>query len=280
MNSFEAKQAARKQRLLDAADRQEAKASAAFDAADLRDERSGIPLRQPILVGHHSEGRHRRAIERSHASMERGVEASKRADELRSRAAGVGTGGINSDDPEALEKLRDKLACQKQSQTNMKGANKVVRKWHRKGVTHETEGEQFAAYAAELEAVAPHYNAALAREMLKPKYGRVVAFESFELNNLNARINATEKRIALLGRAAEVETTERQIFEGCTLVENTEENRLQFIFDGKPAPEVRAILKSHAFKWAPSQGAWQRQLTNAARYAGQQVERQLKETMG
>lgn len=277
MNSYETKQAARKKRLLDAANRQDAKASAAFDAADLREERSGIPLGQPILVGHHSEGRHRRAIERSHAAMERGVEASKRADELRTRAAGVGTGGISSDDLDALEKLRDKLACQKQSQSNMKGANRVVRKWHKKGVTHETEGDQFATYAAELEAVAPHYNAALAREMLKPKYGRVVAFESFELTNLNARIKATEKRIAQLERAAEVETTEREIFDGCKLVENTEENRLQFFFDGKPAPEVRAILKSHAFKWAPSQGAWQRQLTNAARFAGQQVERKLAE---
>ncbi|WP_299551577.1 hypothetical protein [uncultured Tateyamaria sp.] len=116
--------------------------------------------------------------------------------------------------------------------------------------------------------------------MLVPKYGRVVAFEGYELTNNNARIKATEQRIAQLERAAEVETSKREVFEGCTIVENTEENRLQIIFDGKPAPEVRAILKSHAFKWAPSQGAWQRQLTNAARYAGQQVERQLKEVIG
>ncbi|WP_299212306.1 hypothetical protein [uncultured Tateyamaria sp.] len=158
----------------------------------------------------------------------------------------------------------------------MKGANRVVRKWHKRGVTHETEGEQFATYAKELERVAAHYSAALAREMLVPKYGRVVAFEGYELTNLNARIKATEKRIAQLEKAAEVEISEREVFEGCTIVENTEENRLQILFDGKPAPEVRAILKSHAFKWAPSQGAWQRQLTNAARFAGQQVERQLK----
>ncbi|WP_299550721.1 hypothetical protein [uncultured Tateyamaria sp.] len=79
---------------------------------------------------------------------------------------------------------------------------------------------------------------------------------------------------------AEVESSEREIYEGCTIAENTEANRVQFIFDGKPSEEVRAILKNHAFKWAPSQGAWQRQLTNAARFAGQQVERQLKEIMG
>ncbi|WP_299212303.1 DUF3560 domain-containing protein [uncultured Tateyamaria sp.] len=83
MNSYQKKQETRKERLLAAADRQDAKASAAFDAADLREEKSGIPFGQPILVGHHSEGRHRRALERAHAAMDRGVEASKRADEPR-----------------------------------------------------------------------------------------------------------------------------------------------------------------------------------------------------
>ena len=33
-----------------------------------------IPPGQPILVGHHSEKRHRRTIERSHAAMSKGVE--------------------------------------------------------------------------------------------------------------------------------------------------------------------------------------------------------------
>ena len=41
---------------------------------------------------------------------------------------------------------------------------------------------------------------------------------------------------------------------------------LQLIFDGKPSADIRDMLKSHAFKWSPSNEAWQRQLTNNAKY--------------
>ena len=64
--------------------------------------------------------------------------------------------------------------------------------------------------------------------------------------------------------------------EFCKVVENTEIMRLQLIFDGKPEPEVRDILKSNGFRWAPSQGAWQRQLTNNAKYALKCVMKELK----
>lgn len=41
---------------------------------------------------------------------------------------------------------------------------------------------------------------------------------------------------------------------------------------------TRSILKSNGFRWSPSQGAWQRQLTNNARYALKNyVVRKLKE---
>ena len=55
--------------------------------------------------------------------------------------------------------------------------------------------------------------------------------------------------------------------ENYKVVENSEIMRLQFIFDGKPEAEVRDILKQFGFKWAPSQNAWQRQLTGNAKYA-------------
>lgn len=45
---------------------------------------------------------------------------------------------------------------------------------------------------------------------------------------------------------------------------NTAENRLQIIFDDKPDADMRSELKSEGFRWAPSQGAWQRQLTDNA----------------
>lgn len=62
------------------------------------------------------------------------------------------------------------------------------------------------------------------------------------------------------------ESTEREI-KGVRIVENTEENRLQLFFDGKPAAEVITLLKQHAFKWSPRFKAWQRVLTPNAKFA-------------
>lgn len=271
MNTFEAKQAARKQRLLDAADRADQKATEAYERSDLSEEKSGIPFGQPIIVGHHSEKRHRRAIAKAHSAMDQSVQHSKNADKLRTKAAGVGTGGISSDDPDALQKLREKLASLEGAQANMKAANRVVRKWSKKGVTHETEGETFDSYAVELAGIADHFSAALARKMIEPYCGRVVGFESFQLTNNNAKIKATKTRIAQLEKLAGTET-KRHTYQGvCEVVENADENRLQFIFDGKPSAEVRQIMKSHGFRWAPSKEAWQRQLTNNARYTARLV---------
>lgn len=45
------------------------------------------------------------------------------------------------------------------------------------------------------------------------------------------------------------------------ILQNTEENRLQLFFDGKPEQTMIATLKSRGFKWSPRNKAWQRQLT-------------------
>ena len=54
-------------------------------------------------------------------------------------------------------------------------------------------------------------------------------------------------------------------------VEYNEIIRVQFIFPGKPDDETRTMLKENGFRWAPSQGAWQRQLTANAKYAAHRV---------
>lgn len=63
---------------------------------------------------------------------------------------------------------------------------------------------------------------------------------------------------------------------GITYHENSSTMRVQLIFEGKPEPDIRAILKSHAFKWCPSQGAWQRQLTENGKRAAREVLAQIR----
>ena len=66
-------------------------------------------------------------------------------------------------------------------------------------------------------------------------------------------------------------------FKTFKVVENTEAMRYQIIFEGKPDADVRTLLKSNGFKWAPSQGAWQRQLTGNGKWALNRVVEKLKE---
>jgi hypothetical protein len=48
------------------------------------------------------------------------------------------------------------------------------------------------------------------------------------------------------------------------IINNYEIDRLQLLFNGKPSQDIINYLKSKAFKWSPSNQAWQRQLTNNA----------------
>lgn len=64
-------------------------------------------------------------------------------------------------------------------------------------------------------------------------------------------------------------------FPGLQLVKNFDMDRVQLVFPGKPSEEERQILKGAAFKWAPSQGAWQRQLTSNGLNAAMRVAKQL-----
>lgn len=52
---------------------------------------------------------------------------------------------------------------------------------------------------------------------------------------------------------------------------NQEENRVQILFDGKPDANIRSELKHAGFRWAPSQGAWQRMLNHDGIYAAKTI---------
>lgn len=256
MNSFEQRQEAKRKRLEAAADRAASRATDAFKRGDMSEASTGIPFGQPILVGHHSEGRHRAAIKRADNAMRRGVEESDKASRLRGKAASVGTGGISSDDPDAITKLREKLATKVKNQEMMKAVNKAIRKKDDDGL------RALGLSAAQIE------------KLKEPDFGGRVGFAPYALTNNNREIARLRKRIEQLEKAAEAEEKDEQ-HEGFRVVENVEDNRVQFFFDGKPSAEVRDIMKGEAFRWARSVGAWQRQLSNPGRYAAGRAVKQI-----
>jgi DNA repair exonuclease SbcCD ATPase subunit len=97
----------------------------------------------------------------------------------------------------------------------------------------------------------------------------------YMLQNLGQNIRSVEQRLESLLKVKEKPTKEYETTV-CKVVENTELMRIQLVFDSIPPVETREILKSNGFKWAPSQGAWQRQLTDNARYATKKVLQQLE----
>ena len=86
------------------------------------------------------------------------------------------------------------------------------------------------------------------------------------LQNRTAEIRRIKERIATLEKN-HAQGEKETLIEGGKIVYNGEAQRLQIFFDGIPSKEVREALKAHAFKWAPTAKAWQRTLTENAKYA-------------
>jgi hypothetical protein len=255
MNSYEAKQEARRERLAARAERLRAEGQRRVDRA--HEMASAIPFGQPILVGHHSEGRDRRYRGRIHDNFSKGFETLKAADEVAARAASVGSGGISSDDPDAVDKLRAELVELETRRVLMKDCNAIIRR--HKG-----------------EAAIPHLvqrgvGQRVAAELIKPDFCGRLGFADYMLTNSGANARRIKARIAELEAKAGAESKEATTARGLRIVENVDANRLQLFFPDRPGPETRDTLKAHGFRWAPSEGAWQRHLSNGARYAAQCV---------
>ena len=82
-----------------------------------------IPFGQPILVGHYSERADRAYRSRATAKIDKAFKAMDAADYYASKADSVGTGGISSDDPEAIAKLKEKLAGMESDRERIKKDN-------------------------------------------------------------------------------------------------------------------------------------------------------------
>lgn len=127
MSSYDEKKKARIDRLNAAADRAEIKAQELFESSDKMV--SAIPFGQPILVGHHSEQRDRNYRKRIGETMDKAVNTYEYAKELRRRAeAAEKNTAISSDDPQAISKLKKKLATLQEYQEEMKTMNRYYRK--------------------------------------------------------------------------------------------------------------------------------------------------------
>lgn len=261
MNSYEMKQEARRERLEAAAERASAESNASYNAA--RKMASGIPFGQPILVGHHSERRDRNYRAKIENKFRASFEAQERAKELAAKAAAVGTGGISSDDPDAVAKLSKELAGLEKLQVAMRAANAAIRKHAKAGADAQIKA-----------LVEQGISEARAADLIKPDFCGRIGFADYQLSNNNANIRRIKGRIehldALAKRAEQVENIGPRDFGHGVAIEESD-NRVCITFPGKPADAIRADLKGHGFKWSPTRGAWVRMTSNAALYHAERI---------
>lgn len=169
---------------------------------------------------------------------------------------------IKSNDERAIEKLEEKLEDMKKLQEDMKAANKALRLKDK-----EAGNDRLREMGCSEEVI---------EKLRKPDYLGRVGYPDFQLSNNNANIHRVEERLKRLKAVKERGSSEQE-YKTFKVVKNTEAMRYQIIFDGKPDAEIRTLLKSNGFKWAPSQGAWQRQITTNGKYALESVVNKLKE---
>ena len=124
MNHYEQKQEARRERYQALAEKNRKESNRRYEASHKLGEM--IPLGQPILVGHYSERGHRSLLEKINNNMRKSIELDKKADYYENRANNI-SNNISSDDPNAIEKLKVKLAKLEDKQRDMKEHNAEAR---------------------------------------------------------------------------------------------------------------------------------------------------------
>jgi len=217
-----------------------------------------IPMGQPILIGHYSEKGDRNFRDRIWNKMGQSVKHSDTAKYYSGKAAAADSNdAIYGDDPEAITKVSAKIAELEANQESMKASNKIIKS------TKLSDGEKVEALHQNGHSIES------AKEILSPQKWRGAGYQGYELTNNSANIRRMKQRLEELERsllAAAVKGDEEKEYpeHNMTVITARSIDRLQLIFEGKPSGDVRKILKSNGFRWAPSSTAWQRHLGNSA----------------
>jgi ribosomal protein L37E len=222
---YEARIEAKRERYEQRAATAAARSEAAYGQS--RRETEHIPMGQPILVGHHSEKRHRAALKRSDRAMRRSIEEQGKAAYYAGKAEGYGKHGISSDDPMAVEKLQTKLKGMENRRAAMKEANKRAK----------AEG--------------------------KPKAHESYEFSNLSGNmrRVRERIKELQAREAV-GEAAPIKGEGYEVTQS---VEDNR-IRIHFP-GKPDAETRKKLKRQYGLRWSPSAGAWQRHLNEAGKWA-------------
>lgn len=235
----------------------------ARELAEVINQRNAIDARVPSVMVAGGSNFPVAAKHKQNAARDRNNERYAEVQAILRKIQSVGTGGIMSDDKDAVAKLTAKLEKLEKHQATMKAANVAVR------MKDTVKGD------AKLKEMG--YTDEEIKQLRTPDFCGRVGYPDYEMKNNNANIRRIKERIAALEKEAQqaAANTGPVKGDGYELVENADIGRIQFVFDDKPDDDTRVLLKANGFRWAPSQGAWQRMLNDNGRSAAQRVMRAL-----
>lgn len=196
MTTYRERRLARAERLRDWAEKRKTKAEANFKTANRIAD--GIPFGQPILVGHHSERHHRSDLDKIHNNMRNGIDNENKANDMASRADNIeaaADSAIYNDDPDAIDRLKERITSLEAERDRIKAINDYVRK-NKPIEPPLTDDEK--------------------RRLINHAQfgftGGKPGFSSYVLTNLGADIRRNKERLKMLeNRKANPETTYRII---------------------------------------------------------------------
>lgn len=126
MNNYELKRQAKKDRLINAVNKTDRHINDLWSQQEKLT--SVIPFGQPILIGHHSEKKHRRHISKIQSTSNKISSEISKKEYLENKINAIENNtAISSDDPNALIKLKEKLAILESRHLQYKEYNKKAR---------------------------------------------------------------------------------------------------------------------------------------------------------
>ena len=174
---------------------------------------------QSILIGNYSARQERQGLKRIDAYFRTADRAKQKAEYYARRVrAAAENQAIFSDDPEALEKLTDKLARLKKRHNLMRNANRLVRRENQEGL-------------AEL-----GFSEAQIQKLLTPDLAGRLGFPDYVIAKNSANIRRIKQRLRTLQKSKTEEVGETVTGNGVRIVDNVTANRLAAILSGLPKP--------------------------------------------
>ena len=223
--------------------------------SEAKDMASVIPFGQPILVGHHSEKKDRRYRNKIENRFEKSFEEERKSEYWKDRAASIANNAqIQSDDPEAIKKLENRIKELVKFDENAKRLNNRLRKFK----TYKNALEFLKLLDdKESKMLYKHISESVSLYNCPPEY---ISCYYYKYNS--PEIRRLRKRLAYLEKEERREAISFEI-KNISVVE--EDGQIRVYFPDKPDAEIRRKLKTYplSLKWSRYSNAWVRKKTES-----------------